>query len=69
MHLLFGAQAFDDLIDDGGGVLGMAVEAEEICGDGWLAAFNLALCFLEVGFKSWPGFFIFRFAIPLSDVA
>ena len=69
MHLLFGAQAFDDLIDDGGGI-GLAVEAKGICGDGRrLTSFNLALCFFEVGFECWPGFFSFRFAVPLSDVA
>jgi hypothetical protein len=55
LDLLFGAQAFEDLVDDGGGV-SLAMEAEGICGNGRLTLFDVALSFLEVGFECWPGY-------------
>ena len=64
--MLFCAQAFDNLIDDG---IGLAVEAEGIGGGGWLTALDLALRFFEMGLEGWPGFVVLWSAVPLSDVA
>ena len=68
LHLLFDAQAFDDLVDNGGSV-GLVMESEGICGDGQLTLFDVSLRFLEMGFERWPSFFSFWFAVPLPDVA
>ena len=69
--MLLCAQAFDDLIDDGGGV-GLAVEAQGIGGDDWLTAFDLALLFFEMGLKCWPGFSssgrLFHFLMSLEKM-
>ena len=66
--MLLCTQAFDDLVDDGGGV-GLAVKTQGIGGYDWLTALDVALRFFEMGLKGWPGFFILRSTVPLSDVA
>ena len=45
LHTLLCAQAFDDLVDNGGG-LGLAVEAQGIGGYDWLTALDIALAAL-----------------------
>jgi hypothetical protein len=69
--MLLCAQAFDDLIYNGGGI-GLVVEAEGIGGDCWLTAFDLALCFFEMGLKGWPGFSssgqLFHFLMSLEKM-
>ena len=64
---LFGAQTFDHLVDDAGGIR-LVVVAEGVCCYGWLTTFDVALGFLEVSLESWPGFFIVFFTMPFSDV-
>ena len=68
LHTLLCAQAFDDLVNHGGGI-GLAVEAQGIGGYDLLTALDVALRFFEMRFEGCPGFFILRSAVPLSDVA
>ena len=65
---MFGAQSFDFLVDNSGGI-GLAVETEGICGDSHLTLFDVLLRFVrEMGFELWPSFVSFWFSAPLPAV-
>ena len=64
---VFGAQTFDDLVDNGGGIR-LVVETDGICGYGRLTTLYVALGFLEMGFERWPGFSSVCLTVPLPDV-
>jgi hypothetical protein len=66
--VLFGAQTFDYLVDDSGGIR-LVVEAYGICCYGRLTStLDVALGFLEMRLECWPGFFSVSFTVPLPDV-